>query len=680
MWDQTLPNIIIFDDLFVDQNVYSGLTVEAEHRQRLHELIIGSQGIALNQRLQQLVDRVEAHNTALRTKAAAIPSNERGNMSVDDFCALPMQENIDNAIQAAERRLAAAREHDPIRNTSAFNTLHLPGFDITAIGELLGRDLPTLDAAAAERVRAHLSTLGQGAETWVSEGMERLHDLPEGQETIVCPFCAQDIQNSPVLQHYRSYFSQEYANLKTAVSTEQSRVNRTHGGAIPATFERAIRISGEQYHFWKQFCDVPDIHVDTAAIIGEWASARESVAAALEAKQAAPLDRIILSTDAIEAINKYEASRQTVHSLNEELQAANTRIQQVKQQAATSNIETISAEVDQLKAIKARHTTTTAALCADYLEEKEAKAATEEERDRARSTLDQHRTGAFPFCQSAVNIYLNRFGAGFTLGNVSSANTRGGSTCTYNVVINNTPVTVAGGTPSPGSPSFKNTLSAGDRNTLAFAFFLATLDNEPGLAEKIVVIDDPISSMDEHRSLTTVQEIRRLTHRVKQVIVLSHSKSFLCNLWKGMDQTQRSAVQVVRDAAGSTIRDWDVNEDCITEHDRRHLLLRNYLRSNTGNTREVAQAIRPSLEAFIRVACPEYFPPGTLLGAFRCLCEQRIGSSQEILDASTGQELRDLVEYANRFHHDTNPAWESEVINDGELHGFVRRTLGFIKR
>ncbi len=43
-------------------------------------------------------------------------------------------------------------------------------------------------------------------------------------------------------------------------------------------------------------------------------------------------------------------------------------------------------------------------------------------------------------------------------------------------------------------------------------------------------------------------------------------------------------------------------------------------------------------------------------------------------------ELANLVEYANRFHHDTNPAYETAVVNDGELHGFASRTLAFAKR
>ena len=231
----------------------------------------------------------------------------------------------------------------------------------------------------------------------------------------------------------------------------------------------------------------------------------------------------------------------------------------------------------------------------------------------------------------------------------------------------------------PGEPSFRNTLSAGDRNTLALAFFFASLDQEPGLADKIVVIDDPVSSLDDHRSLTTIQEIRRLAARAQQVIVLSHNKPFLCRIWEGADSTLRAALQVARDPTGSTISLWDIDQDSVTEHDRRHALLREYLSGSSSNNREVAQAIRPVLEAFLRVASPEHFRPGVLLGPFLNVCKQRVGTPRQILDLSAIQELGDLVEYANKFHHSTNTAWETEPINDGELQGFVRRAFDFTK-
>jgi len=62
--------------------------VGATHRQNLHELIVGAQGIALTRALQAEVDRIEVHNGELRDRENAIPGRARGNLSVDAFCAL----------------------------------------------------------------------------------------------------------------------------------------------------------------------------------------------------------------------------------------------------------------------------------------------------------------------------------------------------------------------------------------------------------------------------------------------------------------------------------------------------------------------------------------------------------------------------------------------------------------
>ena len=168
----------------------------------------------------------------------------------------------------------------------------------------------------------------------------------------------------------------------------------------------------------------------------------------------------------------YEVHRQSVATRNQQLQQANAAIRVVKEQAAAGNPMALAADIVRLKAVKARHTPAVAAACANYLAEKAAKSNTEQQRDRAKAALDQYRTNAFPGYQTAINLYLERFNAGFRLSSMTSENTRGGPTCNYNVLINNTPVPVAGGAATPGDPSFRNTLSSGDRGTLALAFFL----------------------------------------------------------------------------------------------------------------------------------------------------------------------------------------------------------------
>ena len=659
-WD-----LVIYDDVFVDENVHSGLAVHPSHRQNLHEFILGAQAVTLSRQFQQLVEEIEAHNRELRARAGAIPAADRGPFTVDEFCALPQRPGVDEAIEETERALAAAEEQDAIRTTASFESLGLPAIDLAAIGEVLQQDLPALDAATLARVQEHLARLGQGGEGWVSDGMHYILQDADETDGATCPFCAQDLQSSPVIHHYRAYFSDAYAGLKRAVRDAAGEIDRTHGGDLPAAFERAVRIVVERRQFWSRFCDVPAVTLDTAAIVRDWRAAREASVAQLRAKEAAPLDRMQVSDETRAHVATYEEHRDVVSTISERFLEANLAIDVAKERAATADTQIFAQDLARLRAARARHEPGTAVLCEEYVTEREAKRQTEQRRDQTRDMLERHRTRIFPAYQTSINLYLQRFNAGFRLDSVTYVNTRGGQACTYNVLINDTAIPVGGAEPAQGEPSFRNTLSAGDRSTLALALFFASLDQDPDLANKVVVIDDPISSLDEHRSLTTVQEIRRLLERTAQVIVLSHNRPFLGRLWETADATLRTAIEVTRGVAGSTIGEWDVAQDAITEHDRRDANLREFVGSGAGDMREVARSIRPHLEHFLRVACPRDFRPGTLLGPFLNTCRQRLGAPQQILD------------YANRFHHDTNPAWETEAINDGELRGYVGRALSF---
>jgi hypothetical protein len=159
-WQTFLPEIAIFDDHFVVENVYSGVAVDSGHKQKLHELILGAQGIALNEALKGHISKIEEHNRSLKNKEAAIPIKARGAMNVEDFCALQQNPNIDDEIQQAERNLAAAKDADPINKQGEFKPLSLPTFDTAAIEEILQRDLPGLQVEATTRVKQHLEKLG----------------------------------------------------------------------------------------------------------------------------------------------------------------------------------------------------------------------------------------------------------------------------------------------------------------------------------------------------------------------------------------------------------------------------------------------------------------------------------------------------------------------------------------
>jgi wobble nucleotide-excising tRNase len=675
-WTATLPNVVTFDDAFVAQNVCSGIDIEVGHRQNLHELILGAQGVALNTAVQTNVEKVEEHNKELRIRESAVPAAARGSLTVDQFCALKANANVAEAIKEAERSLSAAQSSDAVRREKDFEALKLPAFDTTAIEELLKRSLPDLEAQAAARVQQHFTALGDGAERWVNQGMGLIPVEPEGHEP--CPFCAQDLANSPLIKHYRAYFSDGYTNLNHDIDAMVREVRTAHGGDVPAAFERDIRVWEQRRQFWKDFLSVPEITIDTAGIARAWKAARDAVLGLLQQKKSAPLEKFALSAEIMKAVGEYDALSKVVTTASSSLGSTNEQITVVKEKAAAANVATLTADLAKLKATEARHSAKIAPLCQSYLQEKAAKKATETLRDTARAALEAYRASVFPAYESAINDYLRKFGAGFRLGAVSSVNSRGGSSCTYNVIIDSIPVPLTG---NPGEPAFKNTLSAGDRNTLALAFFFASLDRDAHLAQKIVVIDDPMTSLDESRSLTTVQELRRLVDRVGQVIVLSHSRPFLCTVWEKADRVSRAAIKVIRENDGSNLVAWNVQQDSITEHDKRHAKVVAYIASNNAvDEREVAASLRPLLEAFMRVAYPQEFPPDTLLGPFLGLCKRRLGGADEILTATDAAELQDLLEYANKFHHDTNAAYQTEIINDQQLQQFCQRSIRLTRR
>lgn len=111
-------------------------------------------------------------------------------------------------------------------------------------------------------------------------------------------------------------------------------------------------------------------------------------------------------------------------------------------------------------------------------------------------------------------------------------------------------------------------LSEGEKTAIAFAYFTTRLkDKDTNLAETIVVIDDPVSSLDSNHLFNVVALIRTELEGCKQLIVSTHNYEFfnLIREWysdiedlrqkKNKDLTKWRAYLVERRAAGSVLRD-----------------------------------------------------------------------------------------------------------------------------
>jgi wobble nucleotide-excising tRNase len=533
----------------------------------------------------------------------------------------------------------------------------------------------TVFGGKVKSIYQHFSLIGENAETWISNGTDRIISTDTGQEQ--CPFCGQNIDGIDLISKYRSYFGESYRHLNQNISSQISQYTNNFSGDNLSSKQEEISNLINHYGFWKKFIELPEISIDWHDISTAWQEARDGILSSLRTKHLSPLSPITLTDEINTKIEKYLSLIEDVTKNIETLIDFNEKINKLKEQADSENLNNVTNELNTLKATQSRYSDELKELCDQYQTEVEHKTEYENQKSTAREALDNHRQTVFNRYLTAINTHLELFGANFRIGGLESSNAAGRPSTTYHIVINDCHVPLVS---EVIAPCFKNALSAGDRNTLGLAFFFAYLENEPHLNNSVIVLDDPISSLDDGRTTTTIQKIRDLLSRSKQVLILCHVRGFLCDIWEHSDKNNTTALKITRGANNtSDITTWDVSSDAFTEYDKRHKALRDYAEADTQDKRYVAQCLRPVMEKYLRITCPEYCTPGTLLGNFLNQVETLFSSGQPIMNDVNMRELRDITGYANKFHHDTNPAWEIEQINDNELLGFVKRVLNFIK-
>jgi hypothetical protein len=266
------------------------------------------------------------------------------------------------------------------------------------------------------------------------------------------------------------------------------------------------------------------------------------------------------------------------------------------------------------------------------------------------------------------------FNAGFKIVRTDHGYPGGIATSTYQLSISDNLVELGDARTPIDRPSFKNTLSGGDRTTLALAFFLAHLEREPDLAERVVIFDDPFTSQDAFWRHQTIYEIMRIANACKQIIVLSHDANFLQQLWQKCPPDQRVATQIIyHPATGSKLTTFDLDDACRGRARAELDDLLAFRATGAGNLREIIKKLRIVLETLFRSNFPGSFEPEDNLGAI--LRKIRAGGAGHPA-YSHYETLERINDYTANYHHGEDARGAAEpVLDPTELMGYVKTTL-----
>jgi wobble nucleotide-excising tRNase len=233
--------------------------------------------------------------------------------------------------------------------------------------------------------------------------------------------------------------------------------------------------------------------------------------------------------------------------------------------------------------------------------------------------------------------------------------------------------------------SFATTLSEADKRTLAFAFFIARLKADANLANKLVVLDDPVSSLDRNRRHESIRLIADLAGECRQLLVLSHDAYFVRELRERLADLKPTPISpriltIKRVSQGySAFAQCDIDDVCSSDYYRHHRLVADYVDGkSTANTRDVAKAIRPLLEGYYHRRFPGKIPRRLMFGQIITLAAQALAGDPLAYLQPVLKEMGEVNDYVGRFHHDTNQDSETVTVVDSEVLNFARRALTLI--
>lgn len=670
-WNATKPEIAIFDGVFVAENVHSGEVVDIEHKRNLYRVIVGDAGVKLAAQDAELAAESRAKTGEISTAAKAIQPHVPAGMKLEAFIALSEMPDIAAQIETQERSVDALRQAGVLRARPALSEFAIPALpdDFTS---LLARTIDDIAQDAEQRLSAHLAahSMTAGGGNWIADGL--------GHAADTCPFCGQDIQGLPLIATFRAVFSERYKVLAEEIAAMKARVLRDMGDAALARLGTVAEQNNGSVEFWRKYCA---IEAPALALPAEAVEVIRALAAAairlLDRKAAVPLEPIAPDAKFTAARAAYDGAAAAIEAANTAIHAANTIITDKKAATDAGDLKAAEAEQARLKAVQIRHRADVSGLCAAYTKLAGEKDGIEMRKEAIRKHLDAYTKTVVKPYERRINDYLATFNAGFTITETKHAYPGGVATSSYQLVINDTAVDL-GDSKTPGDrPSFKNTLSAGDRTTLALAFFLAHLERDPAAAGKLVVFDDPFNSQDAFRRRQTVHEIMKVAGKCAQVIVLSHDATFLKQVWDKSPAAERVALTIAdHRAQGSKIMPVDLEHACrgrtATDIDD----LQTYLTTGAGGLLDIIRKMRVVLETHCRTTYPGSFLANDWLG-------DMVRKIREGGDLHPAQALYDEMDqingYTSQYHHGEDMADATpDQIDPSELTGFTRRTLRIV--
>ncbi len=668
-WDVKHPELLVFDADFVEQNVYAGGQVTTDQRKNLLEFVLGENAVVAKKEYDEADLNVKTAAGVVSETTSQLSDIHKG-LTLTQFQNIAEASGADDQITALNKNITKAQNIDSIKSKPLPLQLVKPTLNIELFFDILDKSLDDIDKDAEQQVKNHLNIHNKPQlEKWISDG----HAYGEEEN---CLFCNQPLKEVELIQAYRSYFNHDYKKLKSDVARLTGLINEICSTnkiiyELKSRFEAAIAC----IHDWQK-----DIEIKIATPIFDENAVRDALAniqsllkQLKQSKEVKLLEVVGSEEDKKEILKEWQTILDIVVAGNKSISSATEVIIDYKANLTKLNIEDLRQKVHNLEMAKKRYRPDTIELLAQLKKEVAQEKNVRAEKKIKKGELDEIVKATLDRYKDHINDLLRGFGTQFCIPNIDF-NYLGSLRSDYTLNMYGENIALSGGT-----PDFKTSLSEGDKRALAFAFFIASAKSDPDLDKKIIVIDDPMCSLDLKRKRQTCIVLKQLHDNCKQMIVLAHDiyflKDFLDVLRKEPPNNIRCLKLKAVNDRYSDLSEIDIKRECESEYFKHHRTLRKYMAGKEISSMEVAFSIRLVLEGYLHSRFPNLIGDNILFGDMitkinRAEPPDPLANARKITN-----ELNEINNYAGPFHHSES---HQSQIDDEELRAFVKRTLAVV--
>ncbi|MCQ8882164.1 AAA family ATPase [Pseudoalteromonas shioyasakiensis] len=683
---QTPFSFQVFNQEFIDSNLYIPNAKDRSQLTNYYEFSLGKVSVLKEQEIDTLkaeIDDINVQLSPIETRLTTkFPSK-----TVAKIRGIKATPNADAEIANLGDQIQDLKSVEHYKSRKKLSPLDLTKPDLdTSVFTL---NIESLSKEAQEKVELHIANnLKERDVMWLETGTQLVNESDN------CPFCAQPLVDSNIFRLYQDFINDSYtkASDKFELDSDQFELDVRDIGCKIEKLEALVKSNSEIIKTWSDRIkgfnpqyDFKDLDSLSTSIVFECVNLIK------EKKKDLLLETNFTKFNQLfdSLFNGFDFS-----AYNSEVQEFNEQVTKFLNQLATGSTQALQTKIDNIEETKKRFETEVVDDLVNH------KSLSDDKKDKTRrikelkEEIDKDQEDSIKVHKGSINLLLKNFHSMIRIKELDKDNKgRGGSTrLKYVITFIGKELSVEN--VDDNKHIFEHVLSLGDRSALALAFFLSKFA-KTNSDDSIIVLDDPMSSLDNYRKDATIVEIEKLINNGYQTIVFSHDPFFLSEIHKysilsqhtkcfEIDVSYKKSDPLMADSSqyisSKMVERINYDSHVLHSYHKEYNKLYDFVADAKDESKvEVARSIRPILEAHLRFLYPREFNEGVWLGNMITMIRDETNPSSHFFDKHNQiSQITKINEFSKAFHHADGFDTKIQSLDLQTVQTYAQETLQFV--